>query len=277
MMPDGMTTRVHRKTTDLRPVVFFSESPLGACRESGRSGPQTKRIAIFHSWAHQRPMMRRLFAALACLLLPVLACGCRVGGYTSAEKQNEKLRTDVRSLQSQIASLTAERDELKVKVANGPRLGEAAAALPVVVEIEIDELSALVPIDKAQPATGATIRFTPLDGRRRFVPITGSVTIRIVRGDAAVESQPKSSSKAKPKTPPIASAPTVLGERTVTPEQLREAYRSGLWGTHYSVEVPLAALLPRPLPSEKTLTATLVFKEAWSDREIKADRLILPR
>jgi len=218
----------------------------------------------------KRPLTTAFKAVVFSLMgMSAILPGCRVGGYSTPEKENERLRAQVNSLQAQIGSVTSERDELKVKLENATQLGEAAEALPIAVEIEIDALSALAPVDRSKPATSATIRLTPLDGRHRFVPVTGAVTIRIVRESAA----PPPATKSAPSTIP----PTILGERTITAEQLRDAFRSGVWGSHYSVEVPFSEPLARPLTPGEQVTVSLDLKESWSKRELHAQRVIEPR
>lgn len=206
-------------------------------------------------------------STLACSLLALPAC--RVGGYSKPERENESLRTRVRDLSEQLALATAERDELRVKLKNSiessagpaaaPAAIEIAAATPKVVALEIDPFSGYIPADEKLPATGVVAYIRTLDGRRRFTQAVGTLTVEIW-------SSPSSANSAAPP----------LSRITLSPTQLREAYRSSLTGTHYAVEL----LLPSPLlrtpavPDTHFLRAT--FTDAFTNEPVKADSPLAP-
>lgn len=163
-------------------------------------------------------------------MLPALCvglCGCRLGG-GSLEAENDRLRRRRLELEERLALVEAERDELRAKVrqlgeARGSDLsGEALEALPRVAALEIEGLSGLAPAEPGRDARGVRVYVRTLDGRRRFTPAVGTLTVFC---DLL----------------PPAGAPWSArsASRTLSALEVREAYRSGLTGTHYAVEVPL--------------------------------------
>jgi hypothetical protein len=182
------------------------------------------------------------------VLVVILAClaGCRIGG-GSIEAENDRLRRERHDLIERIADLQAERDELRAKVhelglRQDPTLpDEALDALPRVAAIEIDSLSGLVPARPDADAHSVRLYIRTLDGRRRFTQAVG--TLRV-----SCELLP----------PPGHDSPPRTANRTLTPAQVREAYRSGLVGTHYTVELPLA------IPAEER-RGTLVLRAELHD------------
>lgn len=186
--------------------------------------------------------------------------GCRVGGYSKPERENESLRARVKDLSEQLALASAERDELRVKLkssiepAAGAAAAEVAAATPRVVAMEIDTFSGYVPSNEKLPATGVVAYLRTLDGRRRFTQAVGTLVVEIWS------------------SPDVGgSGGSPLSRLTLSPAQVREAYRSSLTGTHYAVEL----LLPSPLartpgaPDANVLRAT--FTDAMSGEAVRAE------
>lgn len=149
---------------------------------------------------------------LASLLLLLLAgCNLRIGGSVGLDKVADDLRAENHGLRDQLAATGAERDELKAKLAAlGRDTAEVAEATPRVAGIELDPLSGLSPDGKS-----FLFYVRPYDGRRRFLQAVGELTVTVERDGS-----------------PLA------GPLVLSPSQLRDAYRSGLTGVHYTAELP---------------------------------------
>lgn len=207
-------------------------------------------------------------AAHAILMIAAPMCllalgGCRVGGYSKPERENETLRKNVADLSERLSLTTAERDELRIKLRHGiePSAGAAAAdvveATPKIVALAIDPFSGYVPADQAQPARGVVAYVHTLDGRRRFTQGVGTLTVEVWNS-----------------SPSGGSAGSPLSRVVLTPMQLRDAYRSSLTGTHYAVEL----LLPTPVartpgsPDSRILRAT--FMDAVTGEQVQTDHAL---
>ncbi len=191
-----------------------------------------------------------IIAVVGGLLCLSVVSGCRVGGYSKPERENDTLRARVKDLGEQLALARAERDELRVKLrhtiegTSGAEAAEIAAATPRIVALEIDPFSGYVPADVKQAATGVVAYVRTLDGRRRFMQGVGTLTIEVWSGSAA------SGTGGEP-----------LSRITLTPLQLREAYRSSLMGTHYAVEL----LLPGPMARGAGTLDAHVLRATYTD------------
>lgn len=197
--------------------------------------------------------------AWSLLLAAAVLAGCRAKGtFTEADE----LRRQLDEARSQIAVISAERDEARsklaemdrVRLATGDLAADAFAALPRCAGIEIDFLSGLRSEFAADGGFDiADISIVPFDGRRRFVQVVG--TIR-----ASVDLLPE---------PGAAADPARRGSVTLGPADLREAYRAGLTGTHYTLRVPLS---PPLSPGPGSAVVTVEFLDALSGSVHRASR-----
>ena len=186
------------------------------------------------------------------LLLCTVAAGCH-SGPKNFENENDSLRTQVLDLQDQVTGLEAELGESKAKINELQSVlagtGDAPArevleALPRCSGIEIERLSG--PIDKdGEPGYPESIEvyIRPFDGRQRFVQVVGTLTVEArylpasaTQGadDRSLEAGVRSSSGGDGG---VAGGGVLLGAATLGPSELREAYRSGFTGTHYTVRL----------------------------------------
>ncbi|MDX2118214.1 MAG: hypothetical protein SFY96_08550 [Planctomycetota bacterium] len=181
--------------------------------------------------------------------------GCTIGGSRGVGVENNRLRDELAAANKKIESLSAERDELTTKLSQqrGDVPPDVLAATPALASIGIGSLSGLVPADPAT-AKRVDVYIAPIDGRQRFVQIVGTMQI-----DAVLEAADTDASNSVA-TVPLASA-------TLTPTQVRDAYRSGFTGTHYTVELPLNTPTPAALARRQgSLVLRARFVDAWSGR-----------
>ncbi len=143
------------------------------------------------------------------LLVPNSADGLRAE-LVERTRERDEFRARVAELETKNAELALARD---VKL--DP---EAAEAMPALAGVALSSLSTGRLVD-ANHATLALV-LEPRDGLGRFLQFTGTL-----RASVAVLIPGRD--------------PLPAGSSTVTPKALRDAYRSGLLGTHYTLEIPL--------------------------------------
>jgi hypothetical protein len=74
---------------------------------------------------------------------------------------------------------------------------------------------------------------------------------------------------------PMERDPTTIGRLSASPLQVREAYRSSLMGTHYTVEVPLTVTLPQSAPVSgggDTVLVKVQFTDGVTGKVLTAER-----
>jgi hypothetical protein len=196
---------------------------------------------------------------LACAVLPA----CRIGGERSVSAENDRLRQLSKDQQTQIASLEGEISELKAKLneASLPNQGlapEALEAMPRVTQIEISSLSGFMPTE-GTTADKVIVWFETRDGRSRFVQAVGTVNVEALT--------------LAPKLGDSSPASERIGAATLTPVQLRDAYRSSFTGTHYAVEIPLDKPIDR---TGKSLVMRVELHDAVTGQVVKGERVISP-
>lgn len=194
------------------------------------------------------PALARLSTAASFIAASLWLGGCTIGGSSTASAQNDELRRKVAEQARQIESLVAARDELSAKLASRTRDAKAdpevAAATPVVSVLEIDSLSTLLPLDAKGLVTGVRVHVRTLDGRRRFTQAVGVMTVELKDHAGAT-----------------------LATGGIGPAALRDAFRSSVTGTHYTIEIPLAN------PAEgKAFTLKVSFEDALTGRRLEAGK-----
>lgn len=183
------------------------------------------------------------------------------------ESENDRLRAENLDLRNQVDALSAQQRELAAKLSEANQARQAALdpqvldALPRVASIEIDSLSGFLPGDVAKPAKSVGIYLVPRDGRRRFVPAVGTLTVEVRHMPALSAGE-----SGRPEQEFTLHA-------DLTPTQLRDAYRSGITGTHYAVELPL----PQALPArDATLLLRATFADAITGQTYTCERIVKP-
>jgi len=191
--------------------------------------------------------------AIVAILLTACLAGCSSGKRIA--KANDELRLERESLKEQVTLLEAENAELKSKNTElnnrleSPVPEDVLSALPRVAKIAIGRASS---IDNDGESTDAVFLISTADGKGRFVQCVATVELRVVEiGEQG-------------------SQPRVLGERVVTPEELRESYASGFGGASYLLRVPLDS---KP---ETNVTLRAELHDAITGATHQAERIVSP-
>jgi len=144
------------------------------------------------------------------VLAPSAADGLRVE-VAERTRERDSARAQVGELQTKLAELTIARDA-KLDP-------EAAEALPALAAVPVSGLSTARWIDQNHATLALVIE--PRDGLGRFLKVTGTIRASVAALIPGRE-------------------PLPAGKATVGPKALRDAYRTGFMGTHYTIEIPLA-------------------------------------
>lgn len=200
-----------------------------------------------------------------------MLAGCRAGGQSSGDvlrQQNLELQKQVDQLQKDASELRAKLAELVggKDASDASKSKEVAEATPRVASIEIDFLSGPT-TDSGAPARSdrqrtVAVYIKPMDGRGRFLQATGTLQVEVSR----LTTLPPLGEVSKPDSPA-----KLLSSKTLTPLELRDAYRSGFTGTYYVVDlnVPDADLAP---PGQLLLRAR--FQDAITGANLEASRIV---
>ena len=150
--------------------------------------------------------------------------GCRSGGFANA---NDALRERVVELEREVGRLGRRNDELAAELA---RASGAPDSLPEVIRANTPRVATIgigarSHVREPRGEGGVRARrlivyIEPADGRGRFVQMVGALTVHV---DVL----------------PLDAEPVSIGHLDLAPDELRDAYRSGMLGTHYTAEVPL--------------------------------------
>ena len=190
---------------------------------------------------------------LCTILAVVLAAGC--AGRGISPEQADQMRRQIQSLEEENRQLLAQRDELRLQLeshawqdqSSVTELSpEAIEAIPQVVSLRVGRLSHLEDRSGDGRPDLARVYVQPQDGRGRFVQLVGEMTIRLTLLDASE---------------PVRE----LGSLRLGPAELRERYRSGVLGTHYSVECDLQ--WPQQ-PTNNQCTVIAQFIDARTGRRL---------
>lgn len=202
--------------------------------------------------------------AVAVITLPA----CRVGGVRSVEAENDRLRQEMLDKDKKQRELEGEITELKVKLAEAcraqtPLPDDVLHALPRVTSLEVSSLCGFEPTDANVPASAVSVWFETQDGRGRFVQAVGTVTI--------------SALILPPKVGDAGPEPQGVAKLTLSPVQLRDAYRSSFTGTHYAAEIKLDQPVERGPGRTPSLLVRIEFHDAITGQDLKAERVISPK
>lgn len=197
-------------------------------------------------------------------LLGVMPLGCQQRHF---QTESDHLRARVMELEGEVELLQQREAELKAQLRRLRRAQERlqdldepdiAEFVPQVVGISLGRLSHARDLDGDGLPNVLVLYVQPRDSRGRFVQMAGHVRIR-----AFV--LPENSDE------PISICRVELG-----PGQVRDAYRSGITGTHYAIEVPLE--LPPGIDEEwveqQQATVRVAFIDGQTGLRHTAERTI---
>lgn len=161
-----------------------------------------------------------------------------------------ELRRKVETLQRDIDLRLAEIKRLESQATARPAI--EGAKIPQVVVLRFDRYTGGADTDNDGGDDTLRVYIKPMDQRGRFIVVAGSATLQAV---AITPGQP----------------PVLVVEKTLSPAEWDAAYRTGMTGTHYSIE----AALPRPLPEGVTeLTVKVTLTDAAGGATISQEQAV---
>jgi hypothetical protein len=206
--------------------------------------------------------LARIVAAFGlCAVVVASGCSRRAGGF---KDQLDETRFERDQLEVELRRVTAERNELRGKLDELTAKLEAVDGVPAAVVIDslprcagirIDRLTGLYDRDGEPGFEGIDVYLIPIDARDRFVQISGTLRLTVTLHP----------------TPGSDDPPRILVSRRVEPSDIREAYRSTLLSTHYSV--PMA--LPEPITRiDGTLILLVQFRDVLTGQTHSAEKIL---
>ena len=192
-------------------------------------------------------------------------------------KDNDALRRERIELRDRIAALESQLAEANAKIAESRRAlasplpPEVVAALPRVASVEIGTFTGFAPPDPASAIESIAVYVRPLDGLRRFTQGVGTLAVEATVLGPLEAGSP--SSRERESTASEGESGGTGSERlarVLSPAELREAYRSGITGTHYEVQLPLA----RPATDRaRRVLVRVEFTDALTGEVHRAEKL----
>ena len=185
-------------------------------------------------------------------ILMLFGCGTR-----NFRNENDQLRARVLDLQQQVESLTSRTSELEsalaAATASPDQISEAIRAnLPYVAEISLSRLSFARDDDGDGQVDAVVLYVQPEDGLGRFTQMTGLVSAHVAILPAGADA-------------------ITLGRIELDPGALRQAYRSSVTGTHYTIVVPVRT---NSASSTAEAIARVQYTDGLSGRVLSAERRI---
>ncbi len=152
------------------------------------------------------------------LVIVVLASGCD----GRSRKASARLRVEVHQLKEELELSRHQVSELEAKVAEAAvESGGNSVALLNVPRVAAIELSRLSSVRAAsEGSTTLDLHVTAVDGRGRPIQLTGRL-------------------KAVARFMPVDKESIELGRVSLSPAEVRDAWRAGVLGASYQVEIPL--------------------------------------
>jgi hypothetical protein len=187
---------------------------------------------------------------LLCALVSVGGCTARA----LTPSPEDPLRDRIRTLEEESRLLRLQNEELRASIerdrpADGAVPAEVVANAPIPVRIAASFGSAVPATDGPSAPLDLTVHVVPLDGRERFVQMTGWVDVTVVTFTA---------------NPAEA---VVLATRHFEPGEVRDALRSGFFGIHYGFTLPLPADATR---GHRTVVARVLYRDGFTRRELES-------
>jgi hypothetical protein len=201
------------------------------------------------------------FRVAACAAVALVGCGCTVTAIppTAADRNREL----VVELENEVDQLRRRTAELEAALAAASRLAvrpgdvrpldsEVLAAAPFAIGLELGRFGGPIDADGDGRPERLRLHVRPLDARRETVQVAGTATVEVFLIDDGQ------------------SAP--VGTARLGPLELRDAFRSGLMGSHYTIDVPIdSSSLGRD--GRETLVARVVVVDGLTGRVLTAEAL----
>lgn len=184
----------------------------------------------------------------------VLVGGCKAtvlkpsaGDTIRAENQTLKQKLDA----SELAAAALEQQLLALKASDSKRepSEEVRDATPVVASISLVSGSM---IRREEGKDTAILLFAAQDGLGREMQCVGTLAITVTAATAGADA--------------VTLATTSIGAKA-----LRDCYRAGFMGAHYTVELPLTATTD----DMRTALITARFTDGWTNKEFHTDAVLM--
>ena len=191
--------------------------------------------------------------SLALALLALTACsGCSVTVLKPSSE--DSVRERVARVEARNADLELENEGLRTQLAEhlqeiSPDEAAIQAAMPRLAAMVIAS-SSIVESPPGGPRE-LILRLAPSDDRGRFLQIVGNLMVRVVAVPAD--------------GPPLTLAVAEFG-----PEQIRDAWRGGMLGSNYVLDIPLDQATHLGLPD--TVDVVIRFTDATTGREFRDEQ-----
>ena len=188
-------------------------------------------------------------ALFACLLLAMIEplAGCDSAG----RKASARLRRQVHDLQSQVADLERRDAELRVQLEQVDQVHpdidpEVLTSTPQVMAISLSSYSGMQ--GEGEPPSTIELFVSAVDGRNRPLQMVGTLKAMVL-------------------LIPRDGEPVQLGEVSLAPSELRDAWRNVFGTPSYRVEVPLEGSVP---PGTKSMHVRVFHEDARTGRTFEA-------
>lgn len=192
-----------------------------------------------------------------------LATGCRARQF---ETDADALRSHILDLEDQVQRLERRERELASELRRTRAWAERREELneedirefvPHVVDMSVGRLSHVRDRSGDGMVDTLVLYLHPIDSRGRFTQMVGRVIVNAV-------------------IVPVEEDTIPLARVQVGPGAIRDAYRSGITGTHYAIEVPfeLPDTVDRDWLEEQQIVARVAFVDGQTGERHTAERVI---
>lgn len=201
------------------------------------------------------PGPARLAALLALCAIGLPACsgpGRVADANDQLRKENLQLRRQVDELQQKAELRVAELERLQQQVNNTQPPAVEGAVPPLLTKLNFDRLTGAIDTNSDRADDTVRLYLRPLDQQGRFLVVAGKADVQFVALSPGRD-------------------PLVLAQKSYDAKAFDAAYRTGLTGTHYTLELALPAPLPEGVSSA---TISVHFTDAATGALFKAERVI---
>lgn len=204
-------------------------------------------------------MTRRLWQLVVVVGSSLAVVGCEVGEPTFLTREDDiraenlRLRRQTSRYEDQVQLLLAQIRSLEQRIETRSKLVDVPASeLPRVTAIKFDRYTGVA--DSDGDGVGDTLRIylLTLDQKGRFMPAIGRVAVQ------AVALRPE-------------QMPLIVAQQTIEPADFDKAYRTGLTGSHYTLEAHLSELLPQGVDR---VTVTASFADADTGTTLTYEQVV---